>query len=164
MFVFSVGCHVSKLKMFPHVTFTVQSVTNHKIWIFSISNPTWSHQTGTVTLQMVMDDLTEVSTQSSCTRLEREAQITDSHQYEKGDSLVVPVRGKHTHGASWSIKEPGYCGYCGSDWVQCLLCCSIKQFPGAGAWSHNTGTSGDHSRERRDHNKYCDNNIMWHRH
>ena len=122
MFVFSVCCHVSKLKMFPHVTVLTIII----IWTFSISNMESADRNintaaGDRWVDRSYHTIILVQTQWEADLLLQTINIWR-------DSLVVPVRGKHTLGASWSIKEPSYCV---SDWLCCLLDCSIKQFPGA---------------------------------
>ena len=113
------------------------------IWLelFNFQSNTESSDSNSNTA-MVIDDLTQVITTIILLQTQQITRFTDETAINMWwDSLVVPVRGKHTHGASWSIKEPSYCG---SDWVHCLLYCSIKQFPGAGAdqlGSHNTQTT-----------------------
>ena len=78
MFVFSVYSHVSKLKVVPHVTFTVSPVlTNHNLDLFNFQSNTESSDSNSNTAMMI-DDLTQVITTVISDSSEREPDLQTS--------------------------------------------------------------------------------------
>ena len=136
------------------------------IWLelFNFQSNTESSDSNSNTA-MVIDDLTQVITtiillQTKRRERENQSYRRDGHQYVMG--FVSCSCQRKTHTRSILINKGTKLLWLRLSSLFALLL--YKAVSGSWGWSAWITQHTDHNRERRDHNKYCHNNIMWHWH